>query len=126
MRRPIPELAILVNQAVRAKDEWFEEPDDVDRLNRALATLDQIEDPVLAAAVVAFRVTRAQAFGERNKRTALLLARWTLDHNGIDGTAIIPPDDRVLANLLVQAAAGIDVEAQIWPCSLNELSPATN
>jgi hypothetical protein len=38
---------------------------------------------------------------------------WTLDRNGIDGEKIIPPHDRQLANLLVKAAAGLDVGAQV-------------
>ncbi len=58
-------------------------------------------------------MSRAQAFGEGNKRTALLLARWVLDHNGQDGAMLLPPDDRQLANLLIQAAAGANVEADI-------------
>jgi prophage maintenance system killer protein len=76
-------------------------------------SIDHIDDPLKAAAVLAYRVTRAQGFAEGNKRTALLLARWTLDHNGINGREIINPDDRELADLLVQAAAGMAVEATI-------------
>jgi prophage maintenance system killer protein len=106
-------LAIAVNRSVRADDEWFDEPDDIERLRQALSAVDSIQDAAVAAAVIAYRVTRAQAFGEANKRTALLLARWTLDRNGLDGTAVIPPDDFPLAGLLVKAAAGTDVEAQL-------------
>jgi len=51
-----------------------------------------------AAAVLAYRVTRAQGFTEGNKRTALLLARWLLDRNGIDGAVIIP---RGITSLLI-------------------------
>lgn len=65
------------------------------------------------AGVLAYRVTRAQGFTEGNKRTALLLARWLLDHNGIDGSRILDPDDRDLADLLVEAASGQDVEGRI-------------
>jgi len=43
----------------------------------------------------------------------LLLARWVLDHNGVDGTQILPPSDRDFADLLVQAASGIDVQADM-------------
>jgi hypothetical protein len=57
--------------------------------------------------------TAAQAFAEGNKRTALLLARWVLDHNGIDGAKILPADDEVLADLLVKAVSGLDVEAAV-------------
>jgi prophage maintenance system killer protein len=102
-------LAQAFNEAVREPDEWFEEPDDLDRLSTALASIDAIEDPIEDAAIVAYRVTRAQAFGEANKRTALLLARWVLDHNGQDGDLVLPPDDREIADLLVRAAAGADI-----------------
>ncbi len=104
---------MAINRAVRHADEWFEDPDDLDRLARALASVDLIEDPVEAAAVVAFRITRAQAFGEGNKRTAMLLARWLLDANGEDGAGILPADDRQLADLLVNAAGGQDVESEL-------------
>ena len=72
-----------------------------------------IEDAVEAAARLAFQVTRAQALGEGNKRTALLLARWVLDRNGQDGAALLPPDDRRVAELLIKAAAGQDAEADL-------------
>ena len=55
------------------------------------------------------RIARAQGFTEGNKRTALLLARWILDRNGLDGAALVPSDDRELADLLVRAASGADV-----------------
>ena len=63
--------------------------------------------------MLAFRVARAQGFAEGNKRTALLLARWLLDHNGLDGAVILPRNDSVLAELLIRAAAGVDVEREI-------------
>lgn len=113
MIRPSLDFAIELNLAVRREDEWFDEPDDLDRLSRALASIDRVEDHVDAAAILAFRVTRAQAFGEANKRTALLLARWVLDRNGADGSIVIPAEDRVIADLLVQAAAGQDVESEL-------------
>jgi hypothetical protein len=43
----------------------------------------------------------------------LLLARWVLDNNGIDGNRVLPSDDLVLADLLIRAAAGADVETDI-------------
>lgn len=101
------------NRSVRHDDEWFDEPDDLGRLGRALESIDGIDDPVEAAAVVAFRVTRTQPFTEGNKRTALLLARWLLDHAGEDGAALLPREDREFADLLVKAASGLDVEADI-------------
>jgi hypothetical protein len=43
----------------------------------------------------------------------LLLARWVLDRNGLDGSAFLTPDDREFADLLVKAASGHDVELDI-------------
>jgi prophage maintenance system killer protein len=106
-------LAIALNHAARQEDEWFEEPDDLDRLRRALESIDDIDDPVRAAATLAFRVARAQAFGEGNKRTAFLLAKWVLERNGEDGLSLLPPEDRQIADLLVKAAAGQDVQAEL-------------
>ena len=113
MIRPSVDLAIDLNHSVREEDEWFDEPDDLERLDRAFASIDEVEECVEAAAILMFRVARAQAFGEANKRTALLLARWVLDRNGMNGSVIIPPEDRVIADLLVQAAAGQDVESKL-------------
>jgi len=97
---------------VRESDEWFEEPDDLDRVDVALQSIDSLENPTRAAAVLAFRVAHAQGFAQGNKRTALLLARWVLDMNHLDGAKIIPPDDRQLAGLRVRAAAGAEVEEE--------------
>lgn len=105
MKRPDLRLAIAINQQVRADDEWFDEPDDLDRVDSALLAAEALTDPVEAAA--------AQGFSEGNKRTALLLARWILDNNGMTGRKIIDPDDRGLANLLVKAASGHEVEREI-------------
>jgi prophage maintenance system killer protein len=113
LRRPSVALAVAINRALRTADEWFDEPDDVDRLANALRSIDALDNPVVAAATLAFRVTRAQAFGEANKRTALILARWVLDRNGANGRTVIPPGDRELADLLVKAARGFDVEQEI-------------
>ena len=113
MRRPSLELAVAINRLVRQEDERFDEPDEFDRLERALDAIGGIDDPIRAAAVVAYRVARAQAFGEGNKRTGLLLAKWILDRNGEDGTALLPPDDREFGALLVRAASGLDVEADM-------------
>lgn len=113
MNRPDLRLAVEINKHVRGDDEWFDEADDLDRVETALKSLAEIGDPVVAAGAGAFRVTRAQGFAEGNKRTALLLARWILDNNGLDGLQIIDPADRDLAELLVQAALGRDVEQAV-------------
>lgn len=113
MNRPSIELAVEFNRVVRGDDEQFDEPDELNRVAQALNFIEALEEPTEAAAVLAYRVTRAQGFAEGNKRTALLLARWVLDHNGVDGTQILPPSDRDFADLLVQAASGIDVQADM-------------
>ncbi len=98
---------------MREADEWFSEPDDLERVEQALGSINEIDDPVKAAGVLAFRVARAQGFAEGNKRTGLLLARWLLDFNDLDGPTLLPPNDPDLAELLIKAAAGTDVERQI-------------
>lgn len=113
MIRPDVRLALAFNEAVRDEDEWFEEPDDLDRLRLALDSIESLTDPVEAAAVLASRIARAQAFGEGNKRTALLLARWILDQNGQVGVAMLPPEDRGVADLLMHAASGADVQQDL-------------
>jgi len=105
LNKPPLRLAIEFNKRVRGDDEWFDDPDDLDRVERALASIDDLENPLAAAGVLAFRVTRVPGFAEGNKRTALLLARWLLDHNGVDGGQILPQDDRVIADLLVRTAS---------------------
>lgn len=113
MRLPSVDIAVAINEAVRENDEWFAEPDELDRIRTAIESIGQESDTVTAAARLAFRVARTQAFGEGNKRTALLLARWLLDHNGADGEKILPAFDPTLADLLVTAASGSDVEEAI-------------
>lgn len=113
MIRPDVHLALAFNEAIRDEDEWFEESDDLDRLRNALASIESLNEPVEAAAVLAFRITRAQAFGEGNKRTALLLARWLLDHNGVEGGVILPAEDREVADLLLGAASGANVQEEL-------------
>ena len=113
MRRPSVELAVAINEAVRESDEWFTDADELDRLRRAIDSIRDESDAIRAAAHLTFRVARTQAFGEGNKRTALLLARWLLDHNGEDGERVLPTDDQVLADLLVKAASDVDVESAI-------------
>ena len=113
MIRPTLDHAIAFNRSERREDEWFDEPDDLDRVQRALDTISAVDDVIVAAAVLASRVARAQGFGEGNKRTALLLARWLLDRNGEDGLCFLPADDLIVADLLVAAAAGRNVEGEL-------------
>ena len=110
---PSLELIVAFNASVRHNDEWFDEADDLDRIVRILDNLQTAIDPIVAAAVATSRITRAQAFTEGNKRTALLVGRWILDRNDFDGGSMIPPDDFELANLLLDAARGADTDEKV-------------
>jgi prophage maintenance system killer protein len=68
LKKPDLRLAIEINRRVRSDDELFEEPDDLDRVAPALRSIEGLVDPLEAAALVAFRVARAQGFAEGNKR----------------------------------------------------------
>jgi hypothetical protein len=61
LKRPTLALAVAVNRSVRQHDEWFDEPDDLDRVERAIAAIETMNDPVEAAAVLACRLTRLRA-----------------------------------------------------------------
>lgn len=59
MIRPSLGTAVAFNRAVRDPDEWFDDPNDLSRVQRALAAIDGIDDPVDAAAVLAYRLAQA-------------------------------------------------------------------
>jgi prophage maintenance system killer protein len=111
--RPTVEIAVAINRETREADEWFEDPDDLPRLERALTLTEDIDDPLELVISLLFRVAYSQAFGEGNKRTALLLAVWVADKNGLDRKKLMLEDDEELGSLLVNAAAGLDVEREI-------------
>ena len=113
MRLPNLAIVLAINASIRHDDEWFDEPDEVERILRLLNHLEDETDPVSAAAIAVERIARSQAFTEGNKRTALLVGRWILDRNGEDGRHFIPEDDFTLANLLLSAARGNDEAAEI-------------
>ncbi|HUD17326.1 MAG TPA: Fic family protein [Acidimicrobiales bacterium] len=108
MRLPSLSIIVAINHSIRHDDEWFGDPDELDRIERILAELQREEDPVVAAATAVGRIARSQAFTEGNKRTALLIGRWILDRNGVDGLRFIPEHDTQLGDLLLSAARGID------------------
>lgn len=100
---------MAINASVRHDDEWFDEVDDLDRIEKIISDLKTESDPLICAAIATSRITRSQAFSEGNKRTALLVGRWILDRNGLSGSRIIPKDDLELANLLLKAARGEEI-----------------
>ncbi len=108
MRLPSLAIIVAINHSIRQDDEWFDEPEELDRIERILSELQGETDPVIAAATAVGRIARTQAFTEGNKRTALLIGRWILDRNGVDGLRFIPEHDSELGNLLLSAARGID------------------
>ena len=52
LNRPTVALVVAINRSVRGDDEWFDEPDDLDRVAGALAAIDLIEDPVEGRCVI--------------------------------------------------------------------------
>jgi prophage maintenance system killer protein len=123
LNRPSLQLVLAINRSVRRDDEWFDEPDDLERVRRAPSSIDDVDDPITAAAMLAFRMAHAQAFGEADKRTAMLLAPWVLDRNGLDGSQLLPPTDREFADLLIKAAAGRGVEAEMVALLRSRVGP---
>jgi prophage maintenance system killer protein len=108
LRLPTLAIVVAINHSIRQDDEWFDEPDELDRIERILTDLSAEEDSVVAAAMAVGRIALTQAFTEGNKRTALLIGRWILDRNGVDGLRFIPEHDTKLGNLLLSAARGND------------------
>ena len=99
---------MAINSSIRHDDEWFDEPDEIDRIERLLDQLATEVDPIVAASIAVARIARSQAFTEGNKRTALLVGRWILDRNGVNGLRFMPEDDTELARLLLSPARGVD------------------
>jgi hypothetical protein len=71
--RPDDLLALAVNEAVRDEDEWFEEPDDLDRLGIALDSIESLNDPVQAAAVAHFGPIAGSRAGFQGARSQTVL-----------------------------------------------------
>jgi prophage maintenance system killer protein len=106
-------MVVAFNHPIRQDDEWLNEPDELERIERLLEQLEDETDPVIASAHAVGRIARSQAFTEGNKRTALLVGRWILDRNGIDGLGVIPEQDTELGGLLLSAARGVDEDDKI-------------
>jgi hypothetical protein len=73
LRLPSLSIIVAINHSIRYDDEWFGDPDELDRIERILAELELEQDAVVAAATAVGRIARSQAFTEGNKRTALLV-----------------------------------------------------
>lgn len=110
---PSVEVVVAFNHALRDEDEWFDEPDELGRVQRILDRLADETDPVTVATLGVSRLTQSQASTEWNKCTAVLFGRWIFDHNGLGGAKSIHANDSELAQLLLQAARGADVSGEI-------------
>ena len=106
---------MAISHSIRQDDEWYDEPDELDRIERILTELQGETDPVIVADTAVGRIARTQAFTEGNKRTALLIGRWIPDRNGVDGLRFIPEHEIELGNLLLSAARGNGETEQIIP-----------
>lgn len=113
MRIPSLEVVVAFNHSIRGVDEWFDQPDEFHRVERLLDQLAVETDPVAAAALSVSSLAQGQAFPEGNKRTAVLVGRWILDRNGLDGAPYIPENDMELAQSLLRAARGTDVSKEV-------------
>jgi prophage maintenance system killer protein len=116
VRFPTLDEVIACNEAVREPDEVSPsaDDDDLDRVARALEQAKTENDPLEAAAALAFEIASAQGFYEGNKRTAVLVARWFIATNtDVDPDRLIAPDDRELGDLLIAAARGEHVDEEI-------------
>jgi prophage maintenance system killer protein len=100
-----------INAVIREGDEWFDEPDDIVRIERVLLSLDGETDPVQASALAMSRLARSQGFSEGNKRTALLVGKWILNRNGVSSDPVRGNYD--IGRLLVQASMGSDTETEM-------------
>jgi len=107
------EVVVAINASVRHDDEWFDDVDDLDRIEKILTDLQAESDSLIAAAIATSRIATAQAFSEGNKRTALLVGRWILDRNDLSGSRFMPSDDRELANPLLKAARGEEISGHV-------------
>lgn len=107
------DLLVAINEQLRAPDEFFDEKDELNRIERVLQRTDEISDPVLLAGALMSRVARSQAFTEGNKRTALAAAHFVLTANGFDPEMYLPPNGTQIRDCLVRAARGEDVEEEV-------------
>jgi hypothetical protein len=111
--RPTLALAVAINRAARDAGEWFNEPGVLERVEQALGSIDGIDDPVRAAGVLAFASLGPKGWP---KATSAPGSSWP-DGCWTATASTAPPcsrrNDRDLAELLIKAAAGTDVERQI-------------
>ena len=110
---PTLELAVAFNEALRQPDEWFQEPDESDRVERAISSVAEELDVVRAVGLLMARLVRAQGFTEGNKRTAFALGAWTLEQDGLSAKLILQASDMSILDLLLQATRGADVAEEL-------------
>ncbi|MHB8190412.1 MAG: Fic family protein [Ferrimicrobium sp.] len=113
MIRPSLDLIVAINASMRDPDEFFDDEDDLDRVERVLQASENVSDPVLLAGVLMSQLARSQAFTEGNKRTALAVAHFVLLANGYVPEVYLPPEDTRISDYLLLAARGDNVEREI-------------
>lgn len=111
--RPTLDLIVGINASVRSPDEFFDDEDDLYRVERILETLADVSDPVSLAGLLMSRLARSQAFTEGNKRTAVAVAYFVLETNGYSPEEYLPPHDVDITHYLLLAARGENVEQAI-------------
>jgi hypothetical protein len=60
-------VVLAINASVRHDDEWFDEEDEVHRIEKILGNLQMESDPLIAAALATGRIARSQAFPKATK-----------------------------------------------------------
>ncbi len=90
LRLPTLSVIVAINASVRRADEWFEEPDELHRIEILLEQLSSGTDAVNTAALCVSRIVRAQAFSEGNKRTALLVGAGFLTEMNLMAVTTFP------------------------------------
>lgn len=112
MRRPTLGLAAAFNRAVRREDEWWDEPEDLERVERALR---ELATSTIQSGPSPFSPIASLDRKGSVKATSALPYCWRdgAESEWTGRTCFLAPDDWALADLLVKAASGLDVEENV-------------
>ena len=91
----------------------------VSRVEAQVAYLQLSDDVLEIAAAYAVNISRAHAFTDGNKRTALLSMLMFLEHHGYD----VDVDPYALADKMEACAAGTVTDQELWKFIFDHLSP---